>query len=242
MLGVQEGASKEEIKKAYRKKAKECHPDLHPNDPSASEMMNQVNEAYDRLMNPEKYQQRAAGQGRPAYGQGAAYGEAGPSGGNPYGQYRSEQGSYGDGWQEFTFEDLFGYGRQNQHILRPERMAGDSETIKQVVDLINIGRYAYANQTLNTLISRYRDGRWHYLSALANYGMGNTMEAVERIQTAIQMEPSNSLYKEVCQSMYYTSRAYTANGQPYQSYTMEVGNFCLRVWLLQMFCTCFGWC
>ena len=67
VLGVQRGASQDEIKRAYRQKAKECHPDLHPDDPNANQKMNEVNEAYDLLMHPEKYsawqqqQQRARG-------------------------------------------------------------------------------------------------------------------------------------------------------------------------------------
>ena len=58
VLGVSETASQDEIKRAYRRKAKECHPDLHPNDPDAAKKMNELNEAYDMLMNPEKYANR----------------------------------------------------------------------------------------------------------------------------------------------------------------------------------------
>lgn len=256
VLGIQEGASKEEIKKAYRKKAKECHPDLNPNDPTAAERMHQVNEAYEMLMNPEKYQRQNAGQARSAYsqggaygqnssyGQGSAYGQNGSYGqGGPYGNGTNGGYGYGGTWQTFDFEDLFGYGtHRNQELFRPERMAGDSETIKQVVDLINIGRYAYANDTLNTVTSQFRDGRWYYLSAIVNYGMGNTMTATERIDRAIQMEPGNGLYTDVKQSMYYTGRTYTANGEAYQAYVTSMGRFCLNMWLLQLFCTCFRWC
>lgn len=59
VLGVSPGASQDEIKKAYRKKAKEYHPDLHPDDPEAARKMNEINEAYDMLQNPENI-----GQGR----------------------------------------------------------------------------------------------------------------------------------------------------------------------------------
>ena len=55
VLGISPGAAPEEIKRAYRQKAKEYHPDLHPNDPIAAQKMNEINEAYDMLQNPEKY-------------------------------------------------------------------------------------------------------------------------------------------------------------------------------------------
>ena len=54
VLGVSKNATDEEIKRAYRKKAKECHPDLHPDDKEAVERFKELNEANEVLSDPQK--------------------------------------------------------------------------------------------------------------------------------------------------------------------------------------------
>lgn len=54
VLGIGKGASDEEIKKAYRKMAKQYHPDLHPDDPDAEAKFKECNEAYQVLSDSEK--------------------------------------------------------------------------------------------------------------------------------------------------------------------------------------------
>ena len=54
VLGVQKNANADEIKKAYRKAAKACHPDLHPDDKEAEARFKEVNEAYEVLSDPQK--------------------------------------------------------------------------------------------------------------------------------------------------------------------------------------------
>ena len=53
-LGLQKGAGDDEIKKAYRKLAKEYHPDLHPGDKAAEEKFKEIGEAYEVLSDPDK--------------------------------------------------------------------------------------------------------------------------------------------------------------------------------------------
>ena len=97
VLGVGPDASQDEIKKAYRQKAKECHPDLHPDDPRATEKMNEVNEAYDMLMHPEKYRGTQQSYSNPFQG-GQRPGGSYSGGYNPYGGWSNVE------WVDF--EDL----------------------------------------------------------------------------------------------------------------------------------------
>ena len=54
VLGLQKGASEEEIKKAYRKIAMANHPDTHPNDKAAEERFKEASEAYEVLSDAKK--------------------------------------------------------------------------------------------------------------------------------------------------------------------------------------------
>lgn len=62
VLGVSPNATDEEIKKAYRRLAKQYHPDKNPGDAEAARKMQEINEAYDQIKNPDNARQR------PGYG------------------------------------------------------------------------------------------------------------------------------------------------------------------------------
>src|SRR4051794_28047440 len=95
VLGVDKKASQDEIKKAYRKLARQYHPDKNPGDKAAEERFKEVQGAYDAVGDPEKRKQYDQG--------GGIFGGGGAGGGFDPGSFRQNFGGFGD-----ILSDLFG--------------------------------------------------------------------------------------------------------------------------------------
>ena len=113
VLGIQKGASEDEIKKAYRKMAKQYHPDLNPDNKDAEAKFKEVNEAYEVLSDADKR---------------ARYDRFGFAGVDP--NYGAGEGGFGGGFDGFDMGDLFsgifgggfgGFGSSRSNPNAPQR-------------------------------------------------------------------------------------------------------------------------
>jgi len=112
VLGVDSDASQEEIKKAYRKKAMEYHPDRNPDDPEAEQKFKEASEAYDVLSDPETRQRYDR------------YGHAG-LGQDGGGQRRGGRGFHDVEDIFSAFDDIFGGGGRQRSRRQRGRPGSD---------------------------------------------------------------------------------------------------------------------
>ncbi|MBR2236459.1 MAG: DnaJ domain-containing protein [Prevotella sp.] len=111
ILGVDKSIAQKDVKKAYLKRAKQFHPDLHPDDPKAKAKFQALNEAYDVIGDPEKrakYDQYGE-QWKEASAFGGGGSAGGASGGSPFEGF--DFSSFKGGGFSSFFENLFGGGR-----------------------------------------------------------------------------------------------------------------------------------
>jgi curved DNA-binding protein len=135
ILGVSKDIPQSDIKSAYRKRSKQFHPDLHPDDPKAKAKFQLLNEAYEVLNDPEK---RAK---YDKYGeqwrQADAYNQ---TGGNPFGGFAGTDGGFsfnmggGGGFSDF-FEQLFGGAKSRR------RTSANASTQTDAQSTITIDMY-----------------------------------------------------------------------------------------------------
>ncbi|MBQ8655821.1 MAG: J domain-containing protein [Prevotella sp.] len=137
ILGVDKNIPQKDVKKAYLKRAKQFHPDLHPDDPKAKAKFQALSEAYDVIGDPDKRakydqygeqwrQAEAFGGGGGAGGFGGFGSGSGGSGGNPFEGFDfSGFTGQGGGFSSF-FESLFGAGSGRRSSRQPFSQPAES--------------------------------------------------------------------------------------------------------------------
>lgn len=129
ILGVDKNIAQNDVREAYRKRAKQFHPDLHPNDPKAKAKFQALNEAYDVIGDPEKrkkYDQygekwKEADVFNRAGGNGSYWDNDGNS---PFGDFNFGSFGNGQGFSDF-FQDLFGHGTRTRRTSKGTQHNGE---------------------------------------------------------------------------------------------------------------------
>ncbi|HDP24940.1 MAG TPA: J domain-containing protein [Deltaproteobacteria bacterium] len=207
-LGVDKQATQEEIKKKYRKLARDCHPDTCKNDPAAEGRFKEINEAYEVLRDPEKRQRYDAlgsnwreGQSfRPPPGfedifSGSPHGTYDPRSGARSFSFEFGSGAERGGFSDF-FESIFGDLGLNQHAAsrRSAPPKGSDMETELTISLEEAHRGASkevyiqgreGRKRLNVKIpSRAHDGMKIRLSGQGNAGPGGTGDLYMKLKIA----------------------------------------------------------
>ena len=216
VLGVSPNASEEEVKSAYRQLVKKYHPDNYADSPLAdlaNEKMQEVNEAYDMVMN----RLRAGGQN------GSSQQNAGYAGGNPYG---GQQAGYG-------YNGGYGYGGQ---------ASGQQSDIRR---LIQQNRLVEAEELLDGIPVKNRDGEWYFLKGTIFFQRGWLDDAMNHFSTACRLNPNNPEYRAAMNRMMWQQQGNM--GSPNGSYRtspdaagMGACNCCSNLICADCCCQCMG--
>lgn len=221
VLGLPQGATKDEVKKAYRELSRKYHPDANINNPlkdQAEEKFKEVQSAYDAIMNPK---------------------DNGAYGGNGYG------GGFGGGFGGFGG----GYGNGNGYGGSYSSGSNQDPKMQAAYNYINSRHYTEALNVLDSISNR--DGQWYYASAFANAGLGNNVLAKDHATRAVEMEPNNMEYRNLLNRLEGNRNTYqnspfgtgfgTNSGTTcYAGNCCGSGNLCCDLILCNALCNCFS--
>ena len=173
ILGVSPNATDDEIKQAYRRLAKQYHPDRNPGDEAAAKKMQQINAAYEQIKNP------AANRGAGSYGNYGGYGYGQQTAGDQYynaayqyimfGRYREALNILQNvqtkdaRWYYLSALAHDGIGNQvtaMEHIRRAVSMEPDNPEYLQALNAMENGGRAYRQQAGSFRGFQMKGGLW----------------------------------------------------------------------------------
>ena len=127
VLGVSPDASDEEIKKAYRRLAKQYHPDVNPGDEAAARKMQQINAAYEQIKNPEKANPSGTSGGSSSYDPFGGY----------YRQQSYESSQSGDPYQQAAYRYIR-FGQYKEALIAQSVIGNGTEIIPAGIFLLRV--------------------------------------------------------------------------------------------------------
>ncbi len=116
--------------------------------------------------------------------------------------------------------------------------SSDESRLNSAKLFINSRQY---QQALNVLSSiQNRTAYWYYLSAVAYFGVGNRISALEYAKIAFEREPDNVAYAELYSRISQTSNEYSQRSFQYGRPRIRINKLCFWLCILDAFCNCFG--
>lgn len=146
---------------------------------------------------------------------------------HPYSSNTAGTGGFGG------FSGFGGFGNSKTTAEDQESME-----MRAAANYINNRHFKEALNVLNNISTH--NGRWYYLHAIANAGLGNNISAEEDIRNAIELEPNNIQYRQFYQTLQSGGSWYESMGSGY-GFGDQPGvrtNCCWDIILLNLFCNC----
>ena len=127
---------------------------------------------------------------------------------------------YGSSGNYNSYGGFGGFGTQGQNTYQ------DEEAVRRqaAANYINSRHYKEAMNVLSSL--QQRNGQWYYLSAMANMGLGNNVNALNDARSAVNMEPDNMQYRMLLQRMEGGGGWYQQRQDPFGGMPTAGGDMC----------------
>ena len=114
----------------------------------------------------------------------------------------------------------------------------DEEAIRRQAasNYVQSGHYQEAMNVLSSL--KERNAQWYYLSAVANMGLGNNVNAMNHIREAVRLEPDNMQYRMMLQRMEGGGNWYQEQQNPFGGMPTAGNDFCMKCLMANLACSC----
>lgn len=147
--------------------------------------------------------------------------------------------------REGGYQSGYGSGSSGRYgggyYQQTEAYAENDAQLRAASNYLNGRQYQQALNVLSGI--QNRSAQWYYLSALANMGLGNNVNALTLARQAASMDPGNPEYNNLVSRLQWNSQRYQGAGNPYASNggsSCGTGNFCCDLWCADSLCECMG--
>lgn len=154
-------------------------------------------------------------------------------------KFKQIQQAYDQIMKEREYGSSYGYEGYGGFGNRTNTGYQDEEAIRRQAasNYIQNGHYQEAINVLSSL--SHRNGQWYYLSAMANMGLGNNVNALNHIREAVRLEPDNMQYKMTLQRMEGGGAWYQEQQNPFGGMSVGGDGLCMKLCLANMVCNLF---